>query len=77
MIAIKQHQPTWYQLSYNPDLMTGKQETSTAVQESWEKGEGQYLFAYSINFQVTITFLAIWLVDAARLSRDSYWLASF
>ena len=30
----------------------------------------------SINFQVTITFLAICLVDAARLSSDSYWLAS-
>lgn len=40
MIAIKQHQSTWYQLSYNPDLITGKQEPSTTVQESWEKGEG-------------------------------------
>ena len=44
MIAIKQHQPTWYQLSYNPDLITGKQELTAPVQESWEKGEGQYLF---------------------------------
>ena len=40
MIAIKQHQPTWYQLSYNPDLVTGKQDPSATVQESWEKGEG-------------------------------------
>ena len=29
---------------------------------------------FSINFQVTITFLAIGLVDGARLSGDSYWL---
>jgi hypothetical protein len=43
MIAIKQHQPTWYQLSYNPDLITGKQESSAAVHESWDKGEGQNL----------------------------------
>ncbi|XP_028418553.1 uncharacterized protein LOC114543988 [Dendronephthya gigantea] len=40
MIAIKQHQPTWYQLSYNPDLNNGKQESSTTVQETWDKNEG-------------------------------------
>ncbi len=33
-------------------------------------------YIFSINFQVTITFLAISLVDAARLSGDSYWLPS-
>ncbi len=35
-----------------------------------------YIYIFSINFQVTIAFLAIWLVDAARLSGDSYWLPS-
>ena len=29
----------------------------------------------SINFEVTITFLAIWLVDAAWFSSDSHWQA--
>ena len=29
-----------------------------------------------IHFEVSITFVAIWLVDAARLSGDSYWLPS-
>ena len=40
MAAIKQHQPTWYQLSYNPDLITAKQESTAATSETWEKGEG-------------------------------------
>ncbi len=34
------------------------------------------LLEFSINFQVTITFLVIWLVDAAQLSGHSYWLPS-
>lgn len=42
MVAIKQHQPTWYPLSYNPELLTEKQESNNTVQESWEKLEGQY-----------------------------------
>ena len=37
---------------------------------------GYLLFYFSINFQVTITFRVIWLVDAARLSGDSYGLPS-
>lgn len=42
MIAIKQHHPTWYPLSYNPDLITSRsQQTSVNLeQESWEKLEG-------------------------------------
>lgn len=42
MIAIKQHHPTWYQLCYNPDLTTNtcQQESTTLVQDSWEKLEG-------------------------------------
>ena len=37
------------------------------------------IFMFSINLEVTITFLhflAIWLVDAARLSGGSLWLPS-
>ena len=30
----------------------------------------------SINFEVTLTFLAIGLVDTAQLSGDSHWAAS-
>ena len=34
------------------------------------------LFMISINYEVTTTSLAIWLVDAVRLSSDSHWPAS-
>ena len=34
------------------------------------------IFLISVNFEVTISFLAIRLIDAGRLSDDSYWLAS-
>ena len=40
----------------------------------WAAIASDYLLLVYINFQVTITFLGIRLVDTALLSRDSYWL---
>ncbi|XP_046851649.1 uncharacterized protein LOC124444986 [Xenia sp. Carnegie-2017] len=40
MIAIKQHQPTWYQISYNPDLaMDNEGSKMISVQQTWDRNE--------------------------------------
>lgn len=42
MIAIKQHQPTWYQISYNPDLaMDNEGSKMISVQQTWDRNEGE------------------------------------
>ncbi len=44
------------------------------IRQENDRFSTRFLSRISINFEATITFLEIWLVDTARLYGDSHWL---